>query len=519
MPIAGDHLSPLQGLVGQLAGVNSLAESDKDLATAGVTKKFFARSTPVVLDTGQTVTRPQFSINPLLLDMIWSGGVAMEETLCALTGAGVSNLIAGSGCAAPVVAGFGNLADAPLGGSDPAVQQLVRLSRADVDSAPCSETSDDPTCLSAATEKLEEIEEPLSGGGTTFDLTGTWTGGARSTVFTGCNASLELNFVQTSDQLSGSGSATVTASSPAECGPGEMTSGQLGGTVSGNQINAGLVSNSSGSVNYSGTIADSGEMISGTYTAPSVGDSGTWQVIRESGGTTPTVPGAPTNVSASDGAYEDKVRIDWSAVTNATSYEVYRSDSSSGGGTRIGQPSTTTFEDTTVSTGVAHYYSIKACNSAGCGAFSLVDDGYRGTVALQESHWGVQANDLCCTGSSSTLSVTLDGVTRHSTRADCSTSSAGTFEGFATTTAGAKSFTASVTASACATLTFSGNVDMAGNTCYIFQSSYQTEGPVLLYGTVSCASSAAQSLKGLNATTGVKVLPGTAAQGGWKAAR
>jgi hypothetical protein len=494
MPISRANLGHLEDLAGQIGGVNSSRlGGHKNAVDAAMPKKFFAQGWPVVVateDAATAVTLSQFSLSPLSLEMVWSGGVALEETLCALTGSGVANLVAGNGCAAPVVAGFAELSDAPQGGTDPAVQRLLRLSRADVNNAPCSQTGDDPTaCLSAAAEALEDIEAPAPDD--TFDLTGAWTGTAQSTAFPGCNARLELNFTQTGNQLSGSGTATVTQDSPEICGPGDSTSGQLSGSVNGNQINAGLASNTSGTVSYTGTIAADGLTIAGNYSAPSVGDSGTWQVTQGGGNGTPTVPATPRNVSASDGTYTDRVSITWGVVSNATSYEVYRSDSSTGGGTRIGQTTTAVFADSTVTAGVTHWYSVKACNSAGCSNFSTADAGYRATSTIQEARWGALAGDLCCTGSSSTLAVTVDGVTRRSSSPACGGTGQASWEGFATTSAGSKSFSASVTASACATLNFSGNVNLQANNCYIFQSNYEN-GPVLAFGSVSCTNAAAQ---------------------------
>jgi hypothetical protein len=89
-------------------------------------------------------------------------------------------------------------------------------------------------------------------------------------------------------------------------------------------------------------------------------------------------------------------------------------------------------------------------------------------------------NNTCCTNTStgavsiSTYSVTVDGVTRQSVSNSCTSSS--TLEGFASTTAGTKSFTSQVT--------------MAATGCYRFQLEAEGNSLVNKFGTVSCPASA-----------------------------
>ena len=72
----------------------------------------------------------------------------------------------------------------------------------------------------------------------------------------------------------------------------------------------------------------------------------------------------PANVLASDGMV-GKVQITWDAVSSATHYQVYRSMFSSGlGRTGIsGWQIDTTYDDTTVDTGITYYYWVKAARS------------------------------------------------------------------------------------------------------------------------------------------------------------
>jgi predicted phage tail protein len=91
----------------------------------------------------------------------------------------------------------------------------------------------------------------------------------------------------------------------------------------------------------------------------------------------PALP-APTGVVASDGTYSDKVRVSWSAVSGATSYEVWRSiSSSSASATVAGTAATTTFDDTTTTANTTYYYWIKALNASGSSLFSASNTGYR----------------------------------------------------------------------------------------------------------------------------------------------
>ena len=88
-------------------------------------------------------------------------------------------------------------------------------------------------------------------------------------------------------------------------------------------------------------------------------------------------PGIPTNVIATNGTYIDRVGITWNPVSGATYYEVYRADSANGVRTRLGNPSGTTFDDTTTIANAIYYYWVKACNNHGCSDYSISDTGYR----------------------------------------------------------------------------------------------------------------------------------------------
>lgn len=74
---------------------------------------------------------------------------------------------------------------------------------------------------------------------------------------------------------------------------------------------------------------------------------------------------APENIAASDGAYPDKVRITWSAVSYAGMYSVYRSDAEEGTFSSIGTSVTTSFDDTSVTDSTVYYYKVSA-GKTGC---------------------------------------------------------------------------------------------------------------------------------------------------------
>ncbi|MBC7221175.1 hypothetical protein H5T55_06905 [Candidatus Bipolaricaulota bacterium] len=125
----------------------------------------------------------------------------------------------------------------------------------------------------------------------------------------------------------------------------------------------------------------------------------------DSGFTFPSAPDPVTNVSASDGTYTDRVRVTWTAAAGAANYEVYRADSETGTYTRRATVTGTTYDDTGVTVGTTYWYKVKACNTAGCSAFSVPDPGFAsaggggggggggGTPALPGQPQNVRATD------------------------------------------------------------------------------------------------------------------------------
>lgn len=93
---------------------------------------------------------------------------------------------------------------------------------------------------------------------------------------------------------------------------------------------------------------------------------------------------APSPVSASDGTYLDKVRVSWSAVSGATSYEVWRADDDNvnvaalvGQVTALVAPGAAVmYDDASVETGKTYVYWLKSRNTSGATGFSGSDRGF-----------------------------------------------------------------------------------------------------------------------------------------------
>jgi hypothetical protein len=71
---------------------------------------------------------------------------------------------------------------------------------------------------------------------------------------------------------------------------------------------------------------------------------------------------APTNVSAS--AADAKVIVSWNAVAGATSYNVYRANSSNGTSSKVGASTTASYVETVTAMGT-YYYEVSAVNAGG----------------------------------------------------------------------------------------------------------------------------------------------------------
>jgi len=96
----------------------------------------------------------------------------------------------------------------------------------------------------------------------------------------------------------------------------------------------------------------------------------------DSGYAEPVIPDTPSGVSATDGTYEDRVRVSWNEVSGAATYEIWRATAQDGTYSKIGEDSTSPYDDTNVTVGTTYWYKVKACNAAGCSPLSDADSGY-----------------------------------------------------------------------------------------------------------------------------------------------
>jgi hypothetical protein len=94
---------------------------------------------------------------------------------------------------------------------------------------------------------------------------------------------------------------------------------------------------------------------------------------------TPTLapPQPPTGVSASKGAYTDRVRVTWISSTGATRYGVWRYTSNNPVSAQLlDLPVLTVYDDLLATPGATYWYWVTAHNNAGDSAFSSPDSGY-----------------------------------------------------------------------------------------------------------------------------------------------
>jgi hypothetical protein len=91
------------------------------------------------------------------------------------------------------------------------------------------------------------------------------------------------------------------------------------------------------------------------------------------------VPLAPTDLSASDGGYSDKVVVTWTKSDGALNYHVWRDS------TDLGElEDVATVDDTTANPGTKYTYKVVASNGDGSSDDSNTDIGWRSNGALPE---------------------------------------------------------------------------------------------------------------------------------------
>jgi fibronectin type 3 domain-containing protein len=109
----------------------------------------------------------------------------------------------------------------------------------------------------------------------------------------------------------------------------------------------------------------------------------------ESALSTPTTvmagPAVPTNITAS--AADAQVTVSWTAVTGASSYNVYRSTSQTGTYTKLGAPTTTSYVDTVTATGT-YYYKASAVSMGG------LESGHSASTTVAVTTIGIDVTSL-----------------------------------------------------------------------------------------------------------------------------
>lgn len=115
------------------------------------------------------------------------------------------------------------------------------------------------------------------------------------------------------------------------------------------------------------------------------------------------IPPSPTDVTASDGWYPDKIRITWQPIEFINEYQVYRTDSGRGNRTLernrvnriyLGNSNIASFYDTfQIKAEIPYTYWVKAVNPAGASDFSTPDTGYLPATVHIPAPTGVTASD------------------------------------------------------------------------------------------------------------------------------
>jgi fibronectin type 3 domain-containing protein len=118
---------------------------------------------------------------------------------------------------------------------------------------------------------------------------------------------------------------------------------------------------------------------------------GCGSLSSEDSGSTAGGPAAPTGLSASDGAYANKIAVCWGAVSGATRYELYRASTCGGSYSKLADVVGTCYEDTSASSCTNYCYRVRACNTCGCGDYSVEDPG--STAGGPSAPTGLSASD------------------------------------------------------------------------------------------------------------------------------
>ncbi len=95
-----------------------------------------------------------------------------------------------------------------------------------------------------------------------------------------------------------------------------------------------------------------------------------YKTLWGSAGSTPTIPAAPTGLSATAG--NAQISLSWTGSSGATSYSVYRGTSAGGESATalVSGLTSVSYTNTGLTNGTAYYYKVKAVNSVGTSGYS-----------------------------------------------------------------------------------------------------------------------------------------------------
>jgi len=163
-----------------------------------------------------------------------------------------------------------------------------------------------------------------------------------------------------------------------------------------------------------GTYSEVGNSTTTSYTNTYLLSSGTAYYYKvaayNSGGTGTrsgyvsviTPPSVPTGVTATANS-ESNITVSWGSVTGAAGYYIYRSTTAGGTYDSVGTSATTSYTNTSLSSGTRYYYKVAAYNSGGIGNQS--GNAYATTLP------DVPTNVTATTNSVSSITVSWESVT------------------------------------------------------------------------------------------------------------
>ncbi|MGO4496436.1 fibronectin type III domain-containing protein [Paenibacillus sp. 2RAB27] len=136
-----------------------------------------------------------------------------------------------------------------------------------------------------------------------------------------------------------------------------LTWAAVSGATSYNVYRGGTKVSSPTTASFTDTGLTNGTSYSYTVSAVNSAGESTQTSSVNSTPVAPVLPAVPTGLAATAGSA--KVSLTWSAVSGATSYNVYR------GGVKIASPTTASYNDSALTNGTTYAYTVSAVNGAG----------------------------------------------------------------------------------------------------------------------------------------------------------